>query len=81
MVLIKEMDEDQVQIKKEEKILKNITQKSEESKIIKKSRKFTLILDNKPPESENEPKQNLTEADKRLAAELDDEEKAKNYPR
>lgn len=53
--------------------------KPETVKMIKRSRKFTLELDNTPPEAEKEKPR--TEADKRLAAELDDEEKAKNYPR
>ena len=42
-------------------------------------KKFTLILDN--ADTSPVEKKPISEAEKRLAAELDDEEKAKNYPR
>ena len=80
MVMIQEMEDEPIVVKKEEKKLKEeLKAKPETVKMTKRSRKFTLELDNTPPEAEKvKPR---TESDKRLAAELDDEEKAKNYPR
>ena len=78
--MIQEMEDEPIVVIKEKKNFKEeLKAKPETVKMIKRSRKFTLELDNTPPEAEKEKPR--TEADKRLAAELDDEEKAKNYPR